>query len=73
MIPWLWIRANGGAHFWDGKNGEGTALEVGMSRVPLRAQMSGKQPAGKNGSHTMDTQAWGPGDCRAWGRNESQD
>ena len=26
MIPWLWIRANGGAHFWDGKNGERTGL-----------------------------------------------
>ena len=67
MIPWLWIRANGGACFWDGKNGEGTGLEAGMSRVPLRAQIPGRQPAGKNGSHTVDTQAWGPGETAGLG------
>ena len=46
---------------------KGQVWRQDISRVPLRAQMSGKQPAGKNGSHAMDTQAWGPGETAGLG------
>lgn len=68
MIPWLWTRANGGAHFWDGKNGERTALGTRGDRSSFEGTGGWETPDGKTGSYTMDAQAWGTGETAGLGR-----
>ena len=74
MIPWLWIRANGGARFWDGKSGEGTGLEAGYIQSSLEGTDVWETASRKEWQPRHGHPSLGPRrDCRAWGRNESQD
>lgn len=69
MSPQLEVGGNGGAHFWDGKNGQG------LSRDPLRhgkSKTAGRPAGGREVSRTVDTQAWGAGVTAELGRDSTR-